>query len=292
MTVVLAVLVVVSAWRTTTHTLPKHACTMHTAPPPPFLLAPHLPYRPPIVPQVDDYMELLYADEMETRVRGTALILQLARDASNLEYLIQNEPLMGALSRMVKEDHKRSMDLVINIMYIFFSFSIFSQMHPLIINYRVGNETMRVIEHEMKRHAVRIQELRVLQEIADLQGRGEPVDEALWAKLGEHSGKGKGKGKGKEGKSAQEESGGKSSSGRRRDSRKRVDMDREKKKTRLLLRKQERLLFVCFHLLLNVAEDDRIERKMVKRKIVHYLVQVRREEREREREREGKGGRE
>ena len=35
--------------------------------------------------KIDDYMELLYADDMETRVRGTSYILTLARDASNLE---------------------------------------------------------------------------------------------------------------------------------------------------------------------------------------------------------------
>jgi len=33
-------------------------------------------FPPTILPQVDDYIKEGYADEMETRVRGTALILQ------------------------------------------------------------------------------------------------------------------------------------------------------------------------------------------------------------------------
>ena len=32
-----------------------------------------------------------------------------------------------------------------------------------------------------------------------------------------------------------------------------------------MLRKQEKLLYVCFHVLLNLAEDVEIERKMAKR---------------------------
>lgn len=38
---------------------------------------------------VDDYMELLYEDVPE-KVRGSALLLQLARNPDNLEELFQN----------------------------------------------------------------------------------------------------------------------------------------------------------------------------------------------------------
>lgn len=34
---------------------------------------------------------------------------------------------------------------------------------------------------------------------------------------------------------------------------------------------QERLLYLCFHVLLNLAEDPVVERKMKKRNIVGYL---------------------
>jgi hypothetical protein len=59
------------------------------------------------IENVDDYMELLYDDDMKVKVKGTAMILDLAKDAGNLEALIQNESLMGALSRVLKEDYKK-----------------------------------------------------------------------------------------------------------------------------------------------------------------------------------------
>jgi hypothetical protein len=44
------------------------------------------------------------------------------------------------------------------------------------------------------------------------------------------------------------------------------------KKDPARLEKQERLLFVCFYILLNLAEDTAIELKMKKQKIVSHLV--------------------
>ena len=190
---------------------------------------------------LDDYLEKLYENEMAEKVKGTAMLLQLARHAGNLEALVQNESLMGALSRVLKEDYKKSMDLVINIMYIFFSFSNFSQMHPFLLNYQVGNWTMKVIDLEVKRHALRMQEMDKLAAIAQKQAMGEECDPADDPRKSSRKGTP-------------------------------VDLARERKKTKLIMRKQEKLLFVCFHVLLNLAEDVQVERKMVKRKIVQYLA--------------------
>jgi hypothetical protein len=43
------------------------------------------------------------------------------------------------------------MDLAINIVYIFFCFSNFSQFHPFISQNRVGDTCMRLIDTEMER---------------------------------------------------------------------------------------------------------------------------------------------
>ena len=45
-------------------------------------------FPPTILPQVDDYIKEGYADEMETRVRGTALILQASATAAAAETAI------------------------------------------------------------------------------------------------------------------------------------------------------------------------------------------------------------
>uniref|UniRef100_K1Q1L1 Kinesin-associated protein 3 n=1 Tax=Magallana gigas TaxID=29159 RepID=K1Q1L1_MAGGI len=135
---------------------------------------------------VDDYMELLYEDVPE-KVRGSALLLQLARNPDNLEELFQNETVVGALARVLREDWKKSTELATNIVYIFFCFSSFTQFHD-----RKGKE-----EYE---------------------------------------------------KSHQKYEG--------------------------LVKKQEQLLRVAYYLLLNLAEDLKVEMKMRNKSIVAFLVKT------------------
>jgi hypothetical protein len=93
-------------------------------------------YPPASMDDLDDYLELLYQvsetksdgrgknrggggvseDGIEAQVRGTAMILQLCRNVSNLEVLIQNTTLMGALTRVLQEEFKKSLELTFNIL--------------------------------------------------------------------------------------------------------------------------------------------------------------------------------
>ncbi|MBN3302304.1 KIFA3 protein, partial [Amia calva] len=100
---------------------------------------------------IDDYVELLYEDIPE-KVRGSALILQLARNPDNLEELLQNETALGALARVLREDWKQSVELATTIIYVFFCFSSFSQFHGLITHYKIGALCMNIIDHELKRY--------------------------------------------------------------------------------------------------------------------------------------------
>jgi len=53
-----------------------------------------------------------------------------------------------------------------------------------------------------------------------------------------------------------------------------ADIEKERVTYLKFIRKTEKLLSFCFGLLLNLAEDLNIERKMVKRKIVQLLVEM------------------
>jgi hypothetical protein len=44
------------------------------------------------------------------------MILQLCRDVMNLEQLIQNSTVMGALTRVLQEEYKKSVELTFNIL--------------------------------------------------------------------------------------------------------------------------------------------------------------------------------
>jgi hypothetical protein len=93
---------------------------------------------------LDDYAEMLYEDDAKAKVRGSALILQLARNPDNLEELFQNESVLNCLSRVLKEDWQRNIEVSTNIIYTFFCFSSFSQFHPLIAHYKIGALTVQV----------------------------------------------------------------------------------------------------------------------------------------------------
>ncbi|XP_046719515.1 kinesin-associated protein 3b isoform X2 [Silurus meridionalis] len=108
--------------------------------------------------KIEDYIELLY-EGIPEKIRGSTLILHLARNPDNLEELLHNEVVLGALARVLREDWKQSMELATTIVYIFFCFSSFSQFHGLITHYKIGALCMNIVEHELKRHDVWQEEL-------------------------------------------------------------------------------------------------------------------------------------
>jgi hypothetical protein len=50
--------------------------------------------------------------EVRCGVQGTNMILQLVQDPRNLEYFLEHDTMLTALTRILNEDHKKSVDLV------------------------------------------------------------------------------------------------------------------------------------------------------------------------------------
>ncbi|CAB4032785.1 kinesin-associated 3 isoform X2, partial [Paramuricea clavata] len=100
---------------------------------------------------LDEYIESLYEDIPE-KVRGTAFILQLARNPDNMEEIVQNETVLGALARVLREDSKKSTELATNIVYTFFCFSSFSDFHGIISHHKIGAMCMQILDHEIRRY--------------------------------------------------------------------------------------------------------------------------------------------
>ncbi|CAF0761376.1 unnamed protein product [Brachionus calyciflorus] len=191
---------------------------------------------------LDDYAEMLYEDDIKTKIRGSALILQLARNPDNLEELFQNESIINCLSRVLKEEWNRNIEVTTNIIYTFFCFSSFSQFHPLIAHYKVGNLTVQIVEFELKR-------CDTWQAEIDRRKRG-TMDQGRRPKTGSK-------------KNVEKTP---------------TKLSPEDEKTinelQKLIFKQEQLLRVAFYLLLNLSEDIKVEMKMVNKKIVSLLIQA------------------
>lgn len=62
------------------------------------------------------------------------------------------EALLSALSRVLREEWKRSIELSTNIVYTFFCFSTYNEFHSVIIQYKIGSLCMDVIDYELKRY--------------------------------------------------------------------------------------------------------------------------------------------
>ncbi|KAL4218964.1 Kinesin-associated protein 3 [Mactra antiquata] len=147
---------------------------------------------------LDDYLELLYEDVAE-KIRGSALLLQLSRNPDNLEELFQNETVVSALARVLRDDWKKSSELATNIIYIFFCFSSFTQFHGVILHFKIGALCNKKVKEEFEKSA---------------------------------------------------------------------------RKFEGLVRKQEQLLRVAYYLLLNLAEDLKVEMKMKNKSLIKMLVKT------------------
>jgi len=169
--------------------------------------------------ELDRYIENLYESDMTVKIRATYHILQLVQAPEHLAQFVENKVLIGALGRMLHEERKKNNELISNILEIFFCFSNFSQLHPILINAKIGATTMQIISHENKRY-----ELAMAERSTRLDASEKLDDDALAFVL--------------------------------------------------FLHRQEKLLYICFYVLLNLAEDLAIETKMVQLGIVKYAVKT------------------
>ena len=198
---------------------------------------------------LDNYLDMLYEgsgksekekeEGLKAQIRGTAMILNLCRDVMNLEQLIQNSTVMGAITRVFQEEHKKSVELTFNILRIFLAFSNFMEMHTLMANYRVGLLTMKVIDYEVKRVEHREEEKAEREAKYEAQFKaakegGRDVSE-VYDKI-------------------------------------RRLKEKEEEKQRKIRKRHEKMLFVAFCILLNLAEDVNVEKKMIKKDLLQNLI--------------------
>ncbi|KND02983.1 uncharacterized protein SPPG_02058 [Spizellomyces punctatus DAOM BR117] len=128
----------------------------------------------PSIANVEQYIEGLYED-IPDKMKSTRYVLELARQPENLEVLVTNDALMSALSRVLREDNRKSTVLNTNIITIFYCFSQFLQYHGVITTHKVGDMCLRIIEMEMKRFEMWVGDLKTVEE----KCARNPTDKAL-----------------------------------------------------------------------------------------------------------------
>jgi len=96
---------------------------------------------------------------MMTTFRISSQANSLRASVSNLFHNFCAETMVGALARVLREDWKHSTELATNIVYIFFCFSSFSQFHGVIAHFKIGSLCMSIVEHELRKYDLWLQEL-------------------------------------------------------------------------------------------------------------------------------------
>ncbi|XP_006572138.2 kinesin-associated protein 3 isoform X3 [Apis mellifera] len=226
-----------------------------------------------VISNVDNYIELLY-EEIPGKIKGSSLILQLARVPDNLHELTKNESLLSALARVLREDWRRSIELSTNIIYIFFCFSTYSQFHNIVLEYRIGSLCMDIIDFELcrydqwkedmekrRRHFENTTGLtffssgndnsdKKIKIVDDIWNTDGPLDYEIKKRSNEITITENDVKKLKE------------------------EFEKNRKKFKSLIKKQEQLLRVAFYLLLNIAENMEVERKMRKKNVIGMLIKT------------------
>lgn len=72
---------------------------------------------------LDDYIQYYYEENIDHKIEATRKILLLTLDMKNIEILLNHDSLMGTLSRILKEEYKKSTELTIYLLCIFFVYS-------------------------------------------------------------------------------------------------------------------------------------------------------------------------
>ena len=109
--------------------------------------------------EIDSYIEQLY-DDIPAKVQASGCLLALVSNPQHLPYFVDtaHSQVLEIVSRVLSEDRKKSNELVLNIMELFYVLSGYSQLHPLVLSNRIGDTSMKVITLELKRYEVRVEE--------------------------------------------------------------------------------------------------------------------------------------
>lgn len=171
---------------------------------------------------IEKYTDLLYEDRYEDKVKGARSLLVLIADPENIVKLVtEKDTQIDIISRTLKDEHKKSMELLIHILSFFYTFSFYEEFHQLLLTHSIGETCMNIIEFQYAKYVIRKNEMMKKESFALTNPK---------------------------------------------------EYQKELDKFLFLVRKQDRILRLAFTILMHLAEDPKVEFKMVKKDIVGFLI--------------------
>ena len=101
-------------------------------------------------------------------------MLFLCFSNENMEFMIDHETLLGTVSRTLRDDFKKSLELTLYLLNVFQAYSNYTQFHEFLLQNQIGDTTVKIIEYEIKRYVVRVNEFKnKMEELEKSQGKPE-----------------------------------------------------------------------------------------------------------------------
>jgi hypothetical protein len=88
------------------------------------------------IENLDTYIESFYEEQVERKVEGAMSLLYLCFSNENMEYMLEHETLFGTISRTLRDDYKKSLELTLYLLNIFQAYSNFTQFHEFLLTVR------------------------------------------------------------------------------------------------------------------------------------------------------------
>lgn len=83
--------------------------------------------------KIDSYIEMFYEESVESKTEGAMSLLYLCFSNENMEFMIEHETLFGTVSRTLRDDFKKSIDLTLYTLNIFQAYSNFTNFHVYLL---------------------------------------------------------------------------------------------------------------------------------------------------------------
>ncbi|MCQ2821107.1 MAG: hypothetical protein MJ252_27930, partial [archaeon] len=172
--------------------------------------------------EIDKYTDLLYEEKYEDKIKGAMSILCLMMVPQQFKALIEGDSnLLDVLSRTLREENKKSMELSIILLQFFNSYSYFTLYHQPLLSQSIGEICISVINYNNMKYDFRYDEMVRYSSNAEI---------------------------------------------------KKNEYQHHLERFLLLVRKQDRILKLAFMILSHLAEDPKVEYKMVKKDIVLLVM--------------------
>lgn len=76
---------------------------------------------------------------MDMKLKGCISILYLCFSAENMLDMLEHESLLPAVSRILRDDYKKSLDLSLFLLNVFYAYSHFTDFHGVLVENQIGD---------------------------------------------------------------------------------------------------------------------------------------------------------